>query len=237
MQSVAKGKDLALVTTRQELLHVCKTLKESFLCVDEHMRNCFTSTQRKVFNQVVAGARQFLLELCVPGTIQEAYLEHSPCYRNVTLSEDRCAPFYRHLVQVSQKVDEKKDVDHRLRESCCAFNEFVLCKYVHVNQDCGQAAAIFLQRHLDRISSPLLQEHCAHYTYAADSCSSSASPACSPPLHSLLRNAVFPMVTPWAVLPMVTPWTTVMKMVSQFARDLVSEAIREAYISVFSYEL
>ncbi|GBO40318.1 hypothetical protein AVEN_273272-1 [Araneus ventricosus] len=47
------------------------TLKESFLCVDEHMRNCFTSTQRKVFNQVVAGARQFLLELCVPGTIQE----------------------------------------------------------------------------------------------------------------------------------------------------------------------
>ncbi|GFS28992.1 uncharacterized protein NPIL_105611 [Nephila pilipes] len=71
LQSVTKGKDLALVTTRQELLHVCKTLKESIMCVDEHMRNCFTSTQRQVFNQVVAGARQFLLELCVPGHIQE----------------------------------------------------------------------------------------------------------------------------------------------------------------------
>ncbi|KAF8768221.1 hypothetical protein HNY73_021063 [Argiope bruennichi] len=218
LQSVTKGKDLALVTTRQELLHVCKTLKESVVCVDEHMRNCFTSTQRQVFNQVVAGARQFLLELCVPGSIQEAYLEHSPCYRNVSLSEDRCAPFYRHLVKVSQKVDEKRDVDHRLRESCCAFNEFVLCKYIHVNQDCGQEAAIFLQRHLDRISSPLLQEHCAHYTYAAGSCSSSGSPTCSPSFHFLLKNAI---------VPMVTPWITMIKVLQQFARDLVSETIRE----------
>ncbi|GFR30479.1 uncharacterized protein TNCT_658861 [Trichonephila clavata] len=190
LQSVTKGKDLALVTTRQELLHVCKTLKESIVCVDEHMRNCFTPTQRQVFNQVVAGARQFLLELCVPGHIQESYLEHSPCYLNVSLSENKCAPFYRRLVQVSKKVDEKKDVDHSLRESCCAFNEFVLCKYIHVNQDCGQEAAIFLQRHLDRISSPLLQEHCAHYTYAADSCATSSSSINYPLLHFLLKNVI-----------------------------------------------
>lgn len=50
------------------------TLKESVGCVDEHMKHCFTPTQRKVFNHVVAGARQFLIELCVPGPIQEGKL-------------------------------------------------------------------------------------------------------------------------------------------------------------------
>lgn len=47
------------------------TLKESVGCVDDHMNYCFTATQRKVFNHVVAGARQFLIELCVPGQMQE----------------------------------------------------------------------------------------------------------------------------------------------------------------------
>ncbi|KFM82627.1 hypothetical protein X975_23450, partial [Stegodyphus mimosarum] len=67
LQSVTQNNDLALATTRSELLAVCSRLKESVLCVDEHMKHCFTATQRKVFNHVVAGARQFLLELCVRG--------------------------------------------------------------------------------------------------------------------------------------------------------------------------
>lgn len=175
LQSVTQGNDLALVTTRFELLAVCSTLKESVGCVDEHMKHCFTATQRKVFNHVVAGARQFLIELCVPGPIQEAYLTHAPCYRNVSLSEDKCAPMYRRLIEISENVDEKRNVDDGLRESCCAFNEFVLCKYIHVTRDCGQEAADFLQQHLDRISSPLIHEHCAHYTYPEDSCTFSSS--------------------------------------------------------------
>lgn len=51
-----------------------------------------------------------------------------------------------------------------------AFGEFVTCKYLYVSQDCGHDAARFLQQHLDRISSPLIHEHCAHYTYASDAC-------------------------------------------------------------------
>ena len=53
------------------ILLLYSKLKDSVLCVDEHMQNCFTATQRKVFNHVVAGARQFLAELCVSGPIQE----------------------------------------------------------------------------------------------------------------------------------------------------------------------
>ncbi|GBM59891.1 hypothetical protein AVEN_62370-1 [Araneus ventricosus] len=71
LQSVTQSNDLVFVTTRAELLALCSKLKESVSCVDEHMKNCFNPTQTKVFNHVVAGARQFLLELCVAGPIQE----------------------------------------------------------------------------------------------------------------------------------------------------------------------
>ncbi|KAG8193162.1 hypothetical protein JTE90_006990 [Oedothorax gibbosus] len=174
-----QSNDLAFAATRHELLSLCSTLKESVSCVDEHMRHCFTPTQRKVFNHVVAGARQVLSELCVPGPIQEAYLKHAPCFKNVSLAENKCAPKYRYLMEVSENVNRRQNVDEGLKESCCAFGEFVTCKYLHVTQDCGPDAADFLQRHLDRISSPLIHEHCAHYTYATDACTTttSASPS------------------------------------------------------------
>ncbi|XP_035225505.1 uncharacterized protein LOC118198024, partial [Stegodyphus dumicola] len=151
------------------------TLKDSVSCVDEHMKQCFTPTQRKVFNHVVAGARQFLVELCVTGPIQEVYLIHASCFKNISLAEEKCAPKYRHLIEISKNVNEEQNVDEGLRESCCAFGEFVLCKYIHVSQDCGHEAADFLQQHLDRITSPLLHEHCAHYTYGTGTCTSSSN--------------------------------------------------------------
>ncbi|GFS85834.1 uncharacterized protein NPIL_346431 [Nephila pilipes] len=175
LRSVAQGRDLVLAATNQELQVVCKTLKESVWCVDNHMKHCFTSTQRKVFNHVVQGARKFLLELCVPGPIQETYLKHASCYKNVSLSENKCAPKYRHLIQLSEKMEDKINVDDGLRESCCAFNELVQCKYMHVRRDCGQESANFLQQHLDRITNSLIHEHCAHYMYAINSCTSSAA--------------------------------------------------------------
>ncbi|XP_035215483.1 uncharacterized protein LOC118189057 isoform X2 [Stegodyphus dumicola] len=165
-----QSNDLAFAATRYELLNVCSTMKESVLCIDDHMKHCFSPTQRQVFNQVVAGARQVLLELCVPGAIQEAYLKYAPCFKNVSQAENKCAPKYRYLMELSESVNRRQNVDDGLRESCCAFGEFVTCKYQHVGRDCGHDATLFLQQHLDRISSPLIHEHCAHYTYATDAC-------------------------------------------------------------------
>nr|XP_042903436.1 uncharacterized protein LOC107439451 [Parasteatoda tepidariorum] len=170
-----QSNDLAFAAKKHELLALCSTLKDSVLCVDEHMKHCFSPTQRKVFNHVVAGARQVLLELCVPGPIQDAYLRHAPCFKNVSLAEDKCAPKYRYLMELSENVNQRQNIDEKLRESCCAFDEFVSCKYLHVSQDCGHDAARFLQQHLDRISSPLIHEHCAHYTYATDACGVASS--------------------------------------------------------------
>ncbi|XP_015930130.1 uncharacterized protein [Parasteatoda tepidariorum] len=175
LMSVTKSNDFTFAATRDQLKTVCSSLKESVQCVDEHMNLCFTPTQRKVFNHVVSGARQVLTDLCVPGTIQEAYLAHASCFINITLDEEKCAPKYRHLIKMSENVNEKQNVDEGLKGSCCAFREFILCKYVYVERDCGPDANVFLQQHLDRITSPLLHEHCAHYTYGTGTCNSSSS--------------------------------------------------------------
>ncbi|KAF8771579.1 hypothetical protein HNY73_018979 [Argiope bruennichi] len=103
---------------------------------------------------------------------------------------EKCAPKYRHLIHLSENVEEQRNIDEGLRESCCAFNDFVLCKYVYVRRDCGQDAADFLEQHLDRISSPLIHEHCAHYTYATDSCNPSSSPVLLPDYPFLLYFTV-----------------------------------------------
>ncbi|KAG8201082.1 hypothetical protein JTE90_028753 [Oedothorax gibbosus] len=175
LMSVTKGNDFTFAATRHQLQAVCSSMKDSVICVDEHMNLCFNPTQRKVFNHVVAGARQVLKALCVPGAIQEAYLAYAPCFKNITMSEDKCAPKYRRLIELSENVNEEKNVDDGLREACCAFREFVLCKYIFVAKDCGHDAAMFLQQYLDRITSPLLHEHCAHYTYGPGTCTSTSS--------------------------------------------------------------
>ncbi|GIY47354.1 uncharacterized protein CDAR_501861 [Caerostris darwini] len=88
--------------------------------------------------------------------------------------------------------------------NCSAFGEFVTCKYLHVSQDCGHDAAIFLQQHLDRISSPLIHEHCAHYTYASDACAPT-SPASTPtPMLHLHRCSSLIFLIMWILLHWVT---------------------------------
>ncbi|XP_054708756.1 uncharacterized protein LOC129218495 [Uloborus diversus] len=134
------------------------------------MKYCFTATQRKVFNHVVAGARQFLAELCVPGTIQEAYLLYAPCFKNISLSEEKCAPQYQRLMSMSEKVNDEPNIDRGIKESCCAFDAFVFCKHNYASQDCGNEASKFLQQHFDRITNPLLHEHCAPYMFGKGTC-------------------------------------------------------------------
>ncbi|XP_023242207.1 uncharacterized protein LOC111640427 [Centruroides sculpturatus] len=173
LHSLTQSNDLVFGTTKEDLVKVCSDMQESISCVDEYIKRCFTATQAQVFNHVVAEARQVKDDLCVPGPIQEAYLRHAPCFINISLSEDKCAPIYRHVLELSENVNKEEDVEEGLRKSCCAFNEFVLCKYHHVSKDCGSDAAEFQQKHLDRISGPLMYEHCATYTFGSNTCSSS----------------------------------------------------------------
>ncbi|KAH7960693.1 hypothetical protein HPB49_022349 [Dermacentor silvarum] len=71
LESVAKGEDITLVTSKRELHHVCRKLKRVVDCVDEHTAQCFDATLQRLFNQVVAGAKETIAEVCLPGDTQD----------------------------------------------------------------------------------------------------------------------------------------------------------------------
>lgn len=51
-----------------------------------------------------------------------------------------------------------------------ALREFVHCKNTHVSQDCGVRASLFMQKHLHKITNPIMDQHCAAYTFGPDAC-------------------------------------------------------------------
>lgn len=53
-----------------------------------------------------------------------------------------------------------------------ALRDFTLCKHEFALRDCGPDASQFLQKHVDRMSESLINEHCVLYTYGLGSCSS-----------------------------------------------------------------
>ncbi|XP_064460435.1 uncharacterized protein LOC135370596 [Ornithodoros turicata] len=175
LENVAKGEDLTLVTSKRELDNVCRRLKQVVYCVDEHTAKCFEETLQRVFNQVVAGAKEIIAEVCIPGPTQDDFLRHARCNRNVTMDATKCAPAYRRTLMLAKTVSQDKDVDQGLKRSCCAFSEFVQCKNFHVTRDCGARASAFFARHMQRISGPLMDDHCGQYAFGTESCNPSSS--------------------------------------------------------------
>ncbi|KFM61241.1 hypothetical protein X975_18268, partial [Stegodyphus mimosarum] len=53
---------------------------------------------------------------------------------------------------------------------CCVFTEFVECQHEHLLRDCGVQAEQFFQRHMDRMSGSLINEHCALFTHGSNAC-------------------------------------------------------------------
>ncbi|GBL88888.1 hypothetical protein AVEN_158989-1 [Araneus ventricosus] len=99
------------------------------------------------------------------------YLAHAPCFKNISTDSKKCAPKYRKMAILSQELKEE-DKDSALKSVCCALRDFTLCKHEHAIRDCGPGAIQFLQRHMERMSGSLINEHCVLYTYGAGSCSS-----------------------------------------------------------------
>ncbi|GFT03118.1 uncharacterized protein NPIL_305231 [Nephila pilipes] len=171
LRSVAEREDLALATTKQELQLVCRKLQEGVKCIDDHSSRCFNSAQLRVYDSVVSESRQVIEDICVEGKLQEDYLSHAPCFKNISTDSKKCALKYRKMAILSQELKEE-DKDSALKSVCCALRDFTLCKHEHAIRDCGPGASQFLQRHMERMSGSLINEHCVLYTYGAGSCSS-----------------------------------------------------------------
>ncbi|XP_054721894.1 uncharacterized protein LOC129231563 [Uloborus diversus] len=187
LNAIAQTEDLALAETREELNLVCKKLQHGVRCIDDHTYRCFTAGQRRVFNSVVSESRHVINDLCVPGKLQEDYLRYAPCLKNVSTDVRKCALQYRRLASnhEDQLPDQENDVNTKLKMHCCIFTEFVQCQHEHLLRDCGTQAEEFFQRHMDRMSGSLLNEHCVLFTYGSNACTFDTSST-----HRLCTNQI-----------------------------------------------
>ncbi|XP_054708212.1 uncharacterized protein LOC129218053 [Uloborus diversus] len=117
LQSVAQSDDLALATTKHDLQIVCRKLQQGVRCIDEHSSRCFNTAQQRVYDSVVSESRQVIEDLCIEGELQQDYLKHAPCFKNISTDSKKCAQKYRKIAKLSQELDEE-DKDTGLKSVC-----------------------------------------------------------------------------------------------------------------------
>ncbi|KAG0427904.1 hypothetical protein HPB47_025079 [Ixodes persulcatus] len=83
-----------------------KKLKRVVDCVDKHTAQCFDAALQRLFNQVVAGAKETIAEVCLPGDTQDDFLRHARCNRKVDYDETKCAPAYRRTLELAKTVSQ-----------------------------------------------------------------------------------------------------------------------------------
>ncbi|GFS42047.1 uncharacterized protein NPIL_380971 [Nephila pilipes] len=164
-------------------------LQHGVRCIDDHSYRCFTAGQRRIFNSVVSESRHVINDLCVPGKLQEDYLRYAPCLKNVSTDVRKCALQYKRLA--SSYGDSDSDVNDKLKMHCCVFTEFVQCQHEHLLRDCGIAADQFFQRHMDRMSGSLINEHCVLFTHGSNACTFESNSVNSNLKNVFLYSAMF----------------------------------------------
>ena len=61
--------------------------------------------------------------------------------------------------------DEEED---NVQALCCSFQRYLHCSEQVVNSTCGSHTAGFTKQFLDRMSGPLVQQHCQHYEHGSE---------------------------------------------------------------------
>lgn len=179
LSSIAESDDLALASTKRELDMFCSKWRKGHRCMDEHMSRCSDQRMQILYNDVVHGTRQVMNELCSPGRVQNDYLRLAPCFKSLFVEGGKCSEIYKNMVQLtkaSSDMEAAANVEEGLRKTCCTFNEYVHCYYVHMPELCGEEGRDFFRTYTEKMSGPLIHEHCASYTYDS-MCNQGASTA------------------------------------------------------------
>ncbi|CAG2176351.1 unnamed protein product, partial [Oppiella nova] len=194
IQEVTQNSSLAFATNRENLHLACRKLKEGVVCADNHMKNCTNRSQKNLFEEIVNGTKQVLNLLCQTGDFQNNYLRYAQCFKNVSMSEQKCAGCFKNVSMSEQKcagvlrrvqnmsIDPQNtsDMEAELKTFCCAFQESVECQIDFVRRDCGEKAVDFFETYLKQISSSLMHQHCISYTYHGN---------CKPKIDSLSNSS------------------------------------------------
>ncbi|KAH8040079.1 hypothetical protein HPB51_009335 [Rhipicephalus microplus] len=112
--------------------------------------------------------------------IQVDYLRLAPCFKSLFVEGGKCSQKYKSMIQwskASTDITEAANVEEGLRRTCCTFNEYVHCYYVHMPELCGEEGRDFFRTYTEKMSGPLIHEHCASYTFDSTcSCQAMAAP-------------------------------------------------------------
>ncbi|XP_064460404.1 uncharacterized protein LOC135370552 [Ornithodoros turicata] len=168
LSSITESEELSLASSRRELDTLCKKWKQGYRCMDQHMSNCSDRHKQIIYNDVVHGTRQVMNELCRPGHMQNEYLRHAPCFKSLFVEGGRCSQKYKNMIQMSKasaNLSEDVNIEEGLRKTCCTFNEYVHCYYTHMPELCGEEGRNFFTTYSEKMSGPLIHQHCASYTY------------------------------------------------------------------------
>ncbi|KAM7282704.1 uncharacterized protein ISCGN_002828 [Ixodes scapularis] len=168
LSSITESEELSLASSRQELDILCSKWRQGHRCVDEHMAQCSDRLKQILYNDVVHGTRQVMNELCSPGRMQNDYLRLAPCFKSLFVEGGRCSQKYKSMIQLSKAstdMTETANIEEGLRKTCCTFNEYVHCYYKHMPELCGEEGRDFFRTYTEKMSGPLIHEHCASYTY------------------------------------------------------------------------
>lgn len=177
--SVLTDSGLTFISNKTDLDKICPDLKEAIRCIHSFSRRCMSHEHRRHFKKLFHGTGLMVHELCRNGTYQEEYLKHAPCMTKVEPQTEVCLKRYSKAMEEIQSntpelnisepdtvgvLKKKREAaDEGIRNVCCSFQEYVECSTHTMRRQCGAEAAEFSRNFLDRMSSSMIQLHCAEY--------------------------------------------------------------------------
>ncbi|XP_018573831.1 uncharacterized protein LOC108912896 [Anoplophora glabripennis] len=177
--SVLTDSGLTFVSSKADLDKICPDLKEAIRCIHAYTRHCMNNEHRRHFKKLFHGTGLMVHELCRNGTYQEEYLKHAPCMKRVEKQNEVCFKRYTKAMNEIQSntpevnssepdivnvIKKKREAaDEGIKNVCCSFQEYVECSTHTMRRQCGEEAAEFSRRFMDKMSSSMIQLHCTEY--------------------------------------------------------------------------
>jgi len=174
LKVVTDNKDLGFATSKDELDEMCPKLMSGLRCIDDFTSSCLDDDHRAYFNTLYTGTTQVIMDLCQTGQYQTEYLKHARCMRDAQTEYESCVDVYQLRIKALNKgeIATPDEEDDNVQVLCCSFQRYLHCSEQVVNSTCGADTAGFTKKFLDRMSGPLVQQHCQHYEYGSSMCPS-----------------------------------------------------------------
>lgn len=177
--SVLIDSGLTFISSQADLDKICPELRGAISCIHSHTRRCMTNNQSEHFQKLFRGTGKMVTELCVNGTFQQEYLKHAPCMKQAESENEVCLKRYaRAMKEVTDNTPEmdnsdpdifnalkkkREAADLGIRNVCCIFQEYVECLTHTMRRKCGEEAAKFSNKFMEKISAAMMKSHCRQY--------------------------------------------------------------------------